>query len=133
MSSTKKQIRRFIIAGICAVSTDMLFYYILSMFLALSLSKAISFMLGTVVAYIINKFYTFEQKEKSYREMFKFFLLYCLTLSANVAVNKLFLWLGSYTVFDRQFVKLFAVLAATGTSTVLNFLGQKFFVFRRGE
>lgn len=84
----KRELYRFVIAGCCAVSTDCLFYYLLSQFLNLSISKGISFLIGTIVAYLINKYYTFEQKRKSKLEILKFIGLYISTLIANISVNK---------------------------------------------
>lgn len=137
MGQTKKEISRFILAGFCAVGTDCFTYYLLTKFLPVDISKSISFLTGTFFAYLINKYYTFEQKQKSVSEVFKFLGLYLFTLCANVGVNKLsFLILP--TVFSyfpivnsNGSIKLFAFLMATGTSTILNFLGQKFFVFKR--
>ena len=85
----KKQLFRFIIAGCCAVGTDCLFYYILSHYIDLSIAKGISFLIGTIAAYLINKYYTFEQTKKSKTEIAKFFALYISTLFANIGVNKI--------------------------------------------
>ncbi len=133
----KRQLFRFIIAGCCAVATDCSFYYILSHFIDLSIAKGISFLIGTIAAYLINKYYTFEQTRKSKTEIVKFFGLYISTLIANIGVNKISLILlpiiFKYIPFLDNFemVKLFAFLCATGTSTILNFIGQKFWVFNK--
>ena len=123
MSLIKKELKRFILAGVCAVTTDLLSYYFLLMYFTHDISKGISFLLGTVVAYIINKYWTFEKKEKSYREMFQFGILYGFTLAANVSVNKVVLDLSSNTI-------ILGFIIATGVSTILNFVGQKWWVFR---
>ena len=122
MSQVKKELKRFLVAGISAVGTDLVTYYILLNFLPHDIAKAISFLLGTVVAFIINKYWTFEKHEKSYKEMFQFVILYSATLVANVITNKIVLDLFSITIL--------AFLIATGVSTVLNFIGQKWWVFR---
>ncbi|MDC1455987.1 GtrA family protein [Flavobacteriaceae bacterium] len=123
MSLIKKELKRFIVAGICAVCIDLLAYYLLLMVLTLNISKGISFLLGTVVAYIINKYWTFEKKEKSYREMSQFGILYSFTLGANVLANKIVLDLSNNTI-------ILGFIVATGISTILNFVGQKWWVFR---
>lgn len=133
----KKQLFRFFIAGCCAVGTDCLFYYILSHYIDLSIAKGLSFLIGTVAAYLINKYYTFEQTKKSKSEIAKFFGLYISTLIANIFVNKaaLILLPMIFKFFEPlnsfEMVKLFAFLCATGTSTILNFIGQKFWVFKK--
>lgn len=123
MSTLSKELKRFFCAGIAAVSTDYFFYMVLINFVEISISKAISFLLGTVVAYIINKFWTFEKKEKSLFELIAFLGLYSTTLIVNVSVNKVVL-------IVLPGFKIIGFLCATGTSMVLNFIGQKWFVFK---
>jgi len=122
MSKIKKELKRFLVAGVSAVGTDLVTYYILLNFLSHDIAKAISFLLGTIVAFVINKYWTFEKYEKSYKEMFQFGILYSSTLGANVLTNKI--------VLNNTEIVFLAFLIATGVSTVLNFLGQKFWVFK---
>jgi putative flippase GtrA len=122
MSTIKKELLRFLVAGFSAVATDMSAYYLLLLVLPPSYAKGISFMLGTIVAYLINKYWTFEQGKHSYSEMLRFAILYGTTLGCNVMTNKL--------VLNITALVWLAFLAATGVSTVLNFAGQKWWVFR---
>lgn len=122
MSKLKKELKRFLIAGFSAVGTDLVTYYILLNFLSHDVAKSISFLLGTIVAFLINKYWTFEKHDKSYKEIVQFTILYTITLGANVITNKF--------VLVQMDSVLFAFLVATGVSTVLNFLGQKFWVFK---
>ena len=122
MSQLKREMSRFLVAGFCAVGTDMGSYFLLLKVLTHDYSKGISFLLGTIVAYFINKYWTFEKKTKSYSEVGKFAILYSSTLGANVLVNRIVLNLFQST--------LLAFLLATGVSTVLNFSGQKSWVFK---
>ncbi len=122
MSKLKKELKRFLIAGFSAVGTDLVTYYILLNFLSHDVAKAISFLFGTIVAFVINKYWTFEKHDKSYKEVVQFTILYTITLGANVVTNKF--------VLEQTDSILFAFLVATGVSTVLNFLGQKFWVFK---
>ena len=124
MNKLKKELRRFLIAGLSAVGTDFITYYIMLNFLHLyiDIAKTLSFILGTVVAFVVNKYWTFERYEKSYKQIFQFTILYSTTLFVNVMVNRLAL----------DFAELFflAFLIATGASTILNFVGQKWWVFK---
>lgn len=122
MSQLKKEVKRFLVAGFSAVGTDLGTYYLLLNFFQHDIAKTISFLLGTIVAFIINKYWTFEKHERSYKEIFQFAILYSVTLGANVATNKF--------VLEQTELVFFAFLVATGVSTVLNFLGQKFWVFK---
>ena len=123
MSQLKREMSRFLVAGFCAVGTDMGSYFLLLKVLPHDYSKGISLLLGTIVAYFINKYWTFEKKTNSSGEMGKFALLYLSTFGANVLVNRIVLNLFQST--------LYAFLMATGVSTVLNFIGQKWWVFKR--
>ncbi len=122
MSQIKKELKRFLVAGFSAVGTDLATYYILLNFFNTDIAKAISFLLGTIVAFIINKYWTFEKHEKSYAEIAKFGILYSATLGANVITNKI--------ILDMFNITIVAFLIATSVSTVLNFIGQKWWVFR---
>jgi putative flippase GtrA len=122
MSLIKKELKRFLVAGISAVATDLATYYVLLNFFNTDISKAISFLLGTLVAYFINKYWTFEKIEKSYVEIIKFGFLYSTTLGVNVMTNKI--------ILDMFSITLLAFLIATVISTVLNFIGQKWWVFK---
>ncbi|WP_090677001.1 GtrA family protein [Paenibacillus tianmuensis] len=123
MNDTKKQLVRFAVTGFSAVAIDSLSYFVLIQYVNLSISKAVSFIIGTIFAFILNKFWTFEKKALIWSEGIKFFALYSITLTVNVVVNKLFLLL-----FPGWFILAF--LFATGASTVLNFIGQKWWVFK---
>ncbi len=122
MSQTKKELKRFLVAGLSAVCTDLITYYLLLNILPQDIAKSISFLLGTIVAFVINKYWTFEKHTKSYKEIFQFLILYTITLCANVVTNKI--------ILDYTSVIFLAFIVATGISTVLNFIGQKFWVFK---
>lgn len=129
----RRELFWFLIAGLSAVGTDMGTYYILLNWLSHSPAKAISFILGSFVAFLLNKILTFQKEGYSHGEVIRFAILYMLTLGANVSVNKLaLLTMGNLDDFAllQNYNELIAFLAATGTSTVLNFLGQKFWVFK---
>ena len=122
MNKVKKELKRFLVVGISAVTIDLTTYYLLLDFLSHDIAKAISFLLGTIFAFVINKYWTFEKHKKSYTEVFQFGVLYSVTLGVNVLTNKM--------VIDNTQMVFLAFLIATGVSTVLNFIGQKWWVFR---
>jgi len=122
MNQFRKEMFRFIIAGASAVSIDLVSYYFLQFLIVTNIAKGISFILGTVVAYFINKYWTFEKSKKSYSQILKFGILYLFSLSVNVLIN--------HMVLDILNHVLIAFIIATGASTILNFIGQKWWVFR---
>lgn len=122
-----KELLRFFVGGGTGVITDYIIYKILlSMSIDISISKTVSFICGSIVGFIINKLWTFESKSFVKSEIYKYVILYSITAIINSLINNLAIY-----IIGIQFI---AFLCATGTSTVLNFLGQKFFVFRgKGE
>lgn len=122
-TTTRNQLLKFIVSGCIAVAVDFGVYYLLNNYTGHNISKGISFLTGSLVAYLLNKFWTFDAKEFSGTQLFRFFFLYASTLVINVLVNK-----GVLNLFNSV---LFGFLCATGASTILNFLGQKFWVFKK--
>ena len=121
--STKQQLMKFVVSGIVAVAVDLGVYYLLNHYINHNISKGISFLAGSIVAFLLNKYWTFEIKEFSGVQLIRFFSLYVTTLVINVLINK-----GVLNLFGGV---LFSFLCATAASTILNFIGQKFWVFKR--
>lgn len=125
MKKIHTEIGRFLVVGCTAVLTDLLVYSVLIRFMPYPAAKALSFIAGSVISYLANKFWTFEQHKKDHTEIIRFIVLYLSTLVANVLVNNAALFVFPTLVW-------FAFLCATGTSTILNFIGQKWWVFQPG-
>lgn len=120
----KKELIRFLFGGGSAVVVDYIVYQLLMLAgLSQDISKAVSFICGAAVGFVINKLWTFESAAFSKGEIIRYILLYACTSFINSAVNHAVLML-----FPAE---LFGFLCATGVSTILNFLGQKYFVFRK--
>lgn len=121
-----KELLRFLVGGGSAVVTDYIMYRLLLHWNCnLSLSKAVSYICGAAVGFVINKFWTFESKGFSRMEIVRYIILYAFSACVNAGANKLVLIITG--------IQLFAFLCATGISTFLNFVGQKFFVFVKGK
>jgi putative flippase GtrA len=137
MSIVKRQLTCFVIIGVISVIIDFSLYKALSSQMDFGLAKAVSFIVGTFFSYIANKVFTFQQYGKNFKEFTKFLGLYFFSLCVNVLVNKITMIilvllsdfeLFSFLVEDTVFILAF--LAATFVSMTINFVGQKFFVFR---
>jgi len=89
-------------------------------------AKAIGFVVGTVFAFIANRYWTFQLGGQAMpREVGRFTAVYGTTLAANVGINS-----GVLAVIGRDQTSLIAAFViATGVSATLNFLGMKFFAF----
>ncbi len=140
-----KQLTKFVISGVLAVTVDFTVYFALSQFLDPSLSKAISFCSGMVVTYNMNKFWTWKQPEKNNRRLLLFSLLYAVALIMNVGANNLMLRnIPNYTfnfllnsdaneTVESIVIgvdKLTAFLIATITSVAITYIGQKYWLFK---
>lgn len=92
-------------------------------------SSAANYVVGGVVSYFLNKYFTFQNKERSWRQVSRFILtLACCYLIAYGAAKPLVMWLLS-----GQSVKLqenVAMFVGMSLYTVLNYFGQRFFAFR---
>lgn len=126
-SIKKKELIRFLVGGGTAVITDYLVYKVLLYIgLNMSISKGTSFICGSIVGFVINKLWTFESKNFIKSEVIKYVILYTITAYINAKIN-------SITIVITK-IHILGFLCATGVSTILNFLGQKFFVFKgKGE
>lgn len=115
---------RFLVSGVLAVLSDALVYYLLVAIVTPSYAKILSFVSGSVVAFFMGKLFTFKSKQRMSNEVWRFAALYTATLIANAIVHDLVLLVTHHP-------GALPFLSATATSTTLNFLGQKYFVFRR--
>ena len=121
------QLRRFLIVGSTTVVVDFASYSgCLWLDLPIDFSKAVGFVVGTLFAYLANRYWTFEAAGEPGR-IGHFLVLYLSTLVVNVAVNAVVV-----RALDRTaFAIAVAFVLATAVSASLNFLGMKFIVFRR--
>jgi putative flippase GtrA len=144
ISPLKKQLVKFTLIGLLAVSVDLLCYFILlntlpeKLFQAVgneALSKSISFICGMTVTYFLNKFWTWKKKDRSHKRMVKFVVLYGIALLINVGTNSALLYiLHQYRNFvDLPFKYLIAFVGASGLSASFSFMGQKFWVFKTSD
>lgn len=94
------------------------------------LSSAANYVLGGIVSFFLNKYFTFRSREWSWAQVVKF--------AANVAVC----WLVAYGLAQPLVGRLLAewpvrvrengaMLAGMCLYTALNYLGQRFFAFRK--
>ena len=118
----RKEIMRFVIVGCGAVLTDFVIYTFSLKLFPMSYSKVISFICGSLIAFIANKLWTFEQKENKSAEIVNFSLLYSVSLMLNTITNE--------RVFDYSGDKVIAFILATSLSTLINFMGLKYWVIK---
>ncbi|MCH9735654.1 MAG: GtrA family protein [Actinomycetia bacterium] len=122
----KTQIWRFIVTGGLSAIVDFgLYVALLAVGIHVNLAKTLSFIAGTITAYLINRRWTFQAPPSKARFIAVVFL-YAVTYSVQVGINYLL-----YMQFeDKPWRVPVAFLIAQGTATVINFVVQRLVIFR---
>jgi putative flippase GtrA len=125
--SLRTQILRFVLTGGFSALVDYGLLELLSTVLGLpiGLSKALSFIAGTITAYLINRRWTFDAGPSRSR-FAKVMVLYGLTFAVQVG---LFLIVFN-SLGGHAWTKLVAFVIAQGTATIINFIVQRVWIFR---
>lgn len=126
--SLKTQVLRFVLTGGFSAIVDFGLYLLLykGAGLQVDLAKAIGFIAGTLTAYLINRRWTFGAPPSRSR-FAKVMVLYALTFIVQVGLNHFTLHLLDY----RGLAVPVAFVVAQGTATVINFVVQRVWIFRR--
>lgn len=149
-SKTYIALTKFGIVGGLSFLIDISVYYLLSQFLPTAVAKSLGILVATYVNYQLNKHWTWGQKDSNKGRLAKYLLLYLVSGLTNVATNEFLLYslpdaeLAANLVvpntnnilkhiFSVKVDKIAAVLGATIMGMIINFLGQKLWVFTEKE
>ena len=116
---SKREMSLFLIVGAIATSVDFLVYFVAVDFeVSKEVAKSISFLSGVLVGYLGNVNITFHD---AVPRPSRYFFVYALSLLINVSINSI-----TYSVSENG---LISWILATASSTALNYLGLRHFVF----
>ncbi|MEJ6550130.1 MULTISPECIES: GtrA family protein [unclassified Corynebacterium] len=126
----KTQLFRFIMTGVVGAVVDFGSTYLLYLAgLGDGASKTVGFILGTLTAYLINRRWTF-QAEPSVKRFVVTMLSYLATYAVQVTLYTVSIpWLEDMDL-DKFWVRAISFVIAQGTATVLNFIIQRWVIFR---
>lgn len=119
----RKEILRYFVAGSFVVATDMGIYFFLIGFLPFYVSKGISFTCAGILGYVLNKYWTFQQAQRSYTEVGRYAVTNISALGFNVLTNQGILVLRAGAVG-------LALVTATALTSLLTYACFKWWVFK---
>ncbi len=148
-SKTYIALTKFGIVGGLSFFLDLSIYYALSQFVPTYIAKSTAIVLATILNYQLNKAWTWGQKDRDNKRLAKYVMLYAVSGIMNVISNEIFLVVLpnaelilnldypketlNMPIFAVKIDKFFAVIFATIVGMVVNFIGQKLWVFKEKE
>lgn len=103
-------------------------------------SSIIGIVVGSVISYFLNKYFTFKNTEKGWKPILRFSLniAICFTLANVIALN-LVKWIclsNSIAMFGmsvEKFADNASMFAGSCLFVAFNYIGQRFFAFKEKE
>ena len=122
---------KFLIVGVINTLVGTGVMFVLYNFFSVSywISSAANYVVGSIVSYFLNKYFTFQNKERSLKQMIRFIVnIAACYLAAYGAAKPLISWLLSD--MNEKVQGNAAMLAGMCLFVVLNYFGQRWFVFQ---
>ena len=125
---------KFILVGIIntIVGTSVMFLCYNAFHLNYWVSSAMNYIIGSIVSYFLNKYFTFQNKQRSWKIVIKFII--------NISVCYLIAYGVAKPLVARILSGQSVTIQENGTMLVgmclfvgLNYLGQRFFAFKKEE
>ncbi len=125
---------RFVIVGVIntVFGTAIMFVFYNVFGLSYWLSSASNYFFGSILSYFLNKYYTFRYKKHSWRVVARFVVNIgaCYLIAYGIAKPLIAALMSGFSVTVQENA---AMLCGMVLFVVLNYLGQRFFTFRREE
>jgi putative flippase GtrA len=123
-----KQAAKFGSVGVLNTLVDLALYFVLTRWLGLgnqpAVAKAISYSVGVLNSFLLNRVWTFQARGSSWVTLIPFFLSSLVGLAINTGTLQVCL-----ATFHLP--EIIAIAAATAASLLWNFLVSKFLIFRK--
>ena len=123
---------RFVLVGIMntIIGTSVMFIAYNLFGMGYWISSALNYIIGSIFSYFANKYFTFKAEKKSKKEIAKFIIniVVCYFLAYGVAKPTINLLLGKFSL-SISILEQVGMLLGMCIFIVLNYCGQKFFVF----
>ena len=130
-----RQLFKFGLVGILntVVGTMVMFFAYNVLNMGYWFSSAMNYIVGSILSYFLNKYFTFGSKKRSKREVIRFLvnIALCYLLAYGLAqpiVKKLIVAMD--ISLKERILEQVAMIFGMCFFVVLNFLGQKLFVFK---
>ena len=96
------------------------------------ISSILNYVVGSIFSYFANKYFTFQSHKKSWKEIVRFVanIIVCYIIAYSVAQPLIRLFLGKLQLSVSLFEQI-SMLTGTAIFIIINFCGQKFFVFKK--
>lgn len=125
---------KFIIVGIIntVVGTSVMFILYNIFSVGYWMSSAANYIIGSIVSYFLNKYFTFQNREKSFKQIILFVIniSLCYLIAYGVAKPMVAFILNQY---NEKIQGNISMLVGMGLFVILNYFGQRLVVFRQSE
>ena len=125
---------RFLIVGVIntVVGTGVMFVFYNIFHTGYWIASASNYVIGSIVSYFLNKYFTFKSKKRSMKEAMRFVvnIICCYFVAYGVAKPCI---ACLFNGFQQNTKDNIAMLMGMCLFVILNYFGQKFFVFKIKE
>lgn len=123
---------KFVFVGVIntLVGTSVMFVAYNLLNLSYWVSSASNYIIGSIVSYFLNKYFTFQNRERSWEQIIKFIIniTICYIIAYGLAKPLVYNLLKGYSIQIRD---NFAMLVGMCLFVGLNYFGQRFIVFKK--
>ena len=128
---TDKTFMKFIMVGVIntIVGTTIMFVFYNVFHLSYWVSSASNYFFGSICSYILNKYFTFNNKEQGWKPLMRFTIniLVCYLLAYGIAKPVMHWMLSGYSTTIQENVSLALGMCLF---VIFNYLGQRFYTFK---